>query len=293
MSNDAFLSFSRRALRSIFTRLHPLTPFDVDNEDKGFWAAFANAQPHIWRNYKVSQAIDIPATRTLRFIVLSDLHVGSHSNDLERLTRIVEEVSQKQFDVLLLPGDFVNMQIFGGGRVRPERIAEALVPLVKTVPTFAVLGNHDSEYGADQVEQCLSDAGIQVLRNSSARCSESAANIYIVGLEDESTGFPDFEKGSQGIPDAANILVMAHDPASLMRLPDQPMLVVSGHTHGGQVRLPWFGPVINASAAPLAWSHGHVTLGHRQLIVSAGLGTSVMPFRFLCSPEIVEIELAM
>ena len=80
-------------------------------------------------------------------------------------------------------------------------------------------------------------------------------------------------------------------PASLARLPDKSMLMVSGHTHGGQVRLPWVGPVINASNAPLAWSHGHIRLGLRQLIVSAGLGTSVLPIRYRCPPEIVEIEL--
>lgn len=250
MSHRQKISVARKLLRHIFTRFQPSIPFAADQEKKGIWAAVAKAQPHTWQKHQVTLSSELQIATPVRMLVLSDLHVGSHSNDLQRLSQIVAEVAQRQFDLLLLPGDFVNMQVFGGGRVRPERVARTLAPLVSKAPVFAVLGNHDSEYGADHVERCLNDIGIGVLRNSSAKCSAGSGSFYVVGLEDESTGLPDFELASRSVPDGAMIVAMAHDPASLARLPDKSMLMVSGHTHGGQVRLPWVGPVINASNAP-------------------------------------------
>jgi predicted MPP superfamily phosphohydrolase len=79
------------------------------------------------------------------------------------------------------------------------------------------------------------------------------------------------------------------DPASFADVPKGPWVTVSGHTHGGQWRIPFWGPLVNASDAPLRWSHGHIIEGGRHLIVSAGLGTSGLPWRINCPPEIVEI----
>lgn len=280
-----------KLLRKSLSRFRPTTPFASGLEQKGLWTSVAKAQKHVWRNYRIPLVAGHHSKRKLLFIVLSDLHIGSHSKDLERLSRIVDEVAQKKFDILLLPGDFMNMQIFGGGRIRPEQIASIIEPLARKLPTFAVLGNHDAEYGLEHVEQCLTSVGVQVLQNRWSRCDTNSGTIHIVGLEDESTGSPDFELASKGIPIDAPLLVLAHDPASAMRIPDRAMLIVSGHTHGGQVCLPWVGPVVNASNAPLAWSQGHIKLGLRHLVVSAGIGTSLLPFRYLCPPEIGEIEL--
>lgn len=291
MGNNGRIGFFRRHIRNFLHRFQPPTPFTVDLEGKGILTPIANAQDHVWKNYQVTLPTLLNLKHPLHLIVLSDLHIGSHNDDLKRLENIVVEISKREFDILLLPGDFVNMQIFGGGRIKPESIAKILRPLTKRIPTFAVLGNHDSEYGLDQVERSLTAAGVTVLRNSWAKCATSAGDFFIIGLDDESTGFPDFTEASKGLPENAPLLVLAHDPASMLQIPDRSLLMVSGHTHGGQVRLPWFGPVINASSAPLAWSQGHTKLGSRQLIVSAGLGTSVLPFRFRCLPELNEIKL--
>jgi uncharacterized protein len=281
-----------RHFRSSLHRFRPSTPFATDSAHKGNLTPIAKAQKHVWQNYRVALPTAIKLKRPLRLVVLSDLHVGSHHADLERLANIVDEVSKRKFDILILPGDFVNMQIFGGGRVRPESVAKVLAPLTQRIPTFAVLGNHDSEYGLEHVERSLTAVGATILHNSWSKCSTSAGDIFIVGLEDESTGSPNFINASMGLPKNVPLLVIAHDPASFSRIPDQPLVVVSGHTHGGQVRLPWVGAVVNASAAPLAWSHGHIKLGRRHLIVSAGIGTSVLPIRFRCPPEINAIELS-
>jgi predicted MPP superfamily phosphohydrolase len=221
--------------------------------------------------------------------VLSDLHVGSHACDLERFQSIVRELNVYTFDLLLFPGDFVNMQPFGGGRIPPQMIAEILEPLAHKVPAVAVLGNHDAEYGNEHVATALATSGIAVLSNQSVIVETNAGIVQVAGIEDHSTGASDVNKALAGISYEVPVIVLAHDPASFAEVPLGPLVTICGHTHGGQVHLPMFGALVNASVAPMAWTHGHIRDSGRHLIVSAGLGTSVLPFRLGCPPEIVEI----
>jgi predicted MPP superfamily phosphohydrolase len=225
--------------------------------------------------------------------VLSDLHVGSQAADSRRFEGIVNEVLRHKFDLLLLPGDFVNMQMLGGGRVRPETIAQLLAPIASRVPTIAVMGNHDAEYGIAPIVKCLSDYGIVVLFNESTLVRTEAGDIHIAGVEDHSTGNPDVLRALDGIPKGGTTIVLAHDPAIFADVPPEPSVTVCGHTHGGQICLPFLGPVVNASSAPLAWTHGHIVNAGRHLVVSAGLGTSGLPWRWNCPPEIVEVKITI
>ena len=92
-------------------------------------------------------------------------------------------------------------------------------------------------------------------------------------------------------PDRATI-VLTHDPALFKHVPAGPFLTLAGHTHGGQIRLPGLGVVVNASEAPLHWSHGLVVEGGRHLIVTAGLGSGGIPVRIGVPPEFVLIEVS-
>ena len=131
-----------------------------------------------------------PVDCALSCVVLSDLHVGSHAGDLDRLEGIVGEVIAHRPGLLLLGGDYVNMQPFGGGRVRPEQIAEVLAPLARAMPVAAVLGNHDAEYGTELVAKALEERGIPVLFNEVRRLETEAGTIDVAGLEDHGTGQP-------------------------------------------------------------------------------------------------------
>lgn len=275
-------------LRSVEERLLPPVPFPENAQHKGLWEPITRAQTHVWRRYHLSGGID----RELTCVVLSDLHVGSHGGDLDRLRRIVDEILARRPGLLLLGGDYVNMQIFGGGRVRPEQVAEILAPLARAVPVAAVLGNHDAEYGAELVARSLEERGISVLFNAVRRLETVAGIIDIAGLEDERTGRQDTAAVLAHLSEPARTLVLAHDPASFADVPVGPIATISGHTHGGQVRFPLVGAVVNASSAPLRWTHGHITEEGRHLIVCAGLGTSGLPLRLNCPPEIVEMVIA-
>jgi predicted MPP superfamily phosphohydrolase len=238
-----------------------------------------------WRRYGLAGNV----SSTLTCIVLSDLHIGSHGGDLERLSGIVDEVLARRPGLVLLGGDYVNMQVFGGGRVRPEEIAEIPAPLARAAPVAAVLGNHDAEYGVSIVAETLEAVGIPVLLNAVQRLDTDSGMIDVAGLEDHRTGQQDTAGVFARLSDPSRTLVLAHDPASFAAVPAGPIVTVSGHTHGGHIRLPGLGAIVNASRAPLRWTHGHIIEGKRHLVVSAGLGTSVLPLRLNCPPEIAEL----
>lgn len=226
-------------------------------------------------------------SRPTTIIVLSDFHAGSHANDRERLAAIFNEVRARSCDMVFVLGDVVNVQPFGGGRIRPEVTAELLAPLASEKPTIAVLGNHDIEYGRGDVAKSLMAVGIDVLRNKSRR----VAGLMVAGVDDYATGDPDIERTLRDIPEDEPVALLAHDPASFGTFTRRKVITFSGHTHGGQICLPIIGPIVNASTAPLRWTRGHIVEDGRHLVVSAGLGTSGLPFRFNCPPEVVEVIL--
>ena len=259
---------------------------------KGRWAGIAKAQDMAWKTVTLSPPGWSERTENLHIAVLADLHLGSHTDDTDRLVKIVATINQRKPDMVLLLGDYVNMQPFGGGRIPPSVIAAILEALQTPLGTFAVLGNHDYDYGKDRVAGAFSQAGIQVLENRSRRIISHKGSFMLYGLPDATKGRPNLSNLlGEGEPDAnrasswRTIL-----PASSM-CPKGPYLTLSGHTHGGQIRLPRIGAVTNSSKAPMKWTSGHVVDRDRHLYVSNGIGTSVVPFRMGCPPEVNFIHL--
>jgi hypothetical protein len=224
----------------------------------------------------------------LRILFASDLHVGSHTEDVERLTRIMTSAAELKPDLLCVGGDYINGMLFGGGRVPPETTA-AILGLVKPpLGSFAILGDHDELYGAPAVSSALRDAGLSVLLNETARIVFEEHEITIVGVTPEAARLPELLRQT---PTEVPRIVLAHDPAAFALLPKGTGdLMLCGHTHGGQIQLPVLGPLINMSEAPLTWTYGHVVEGDRHLYVTSGLGTSLVPLRFGIPPEVVFIE---
>lgn len=225
-------------------------------------------------------------SKPLKVAVLADIHLGSHTNDTNRLAEIVIRVNQWKPDVTLLLGDFMNTQIFGGGRIPPTIISQLLRPLNSRLGSFAVLGNHDWDYDGFAVWQALEEQEIAVLENASRVIGDEFGDFQIIGLADQKTRQPDIDLAFKNCSGIQPALVMAHDPATFASIPNGPYLTLCGHTHGGQCRLPYFGPVVNASQAPLKWSAGYVVEEGRHLFVSRGIGTSTLPLRINCRPEI-------
>ena len=130
--------FSERLAQRVLRR-----PYGDAQGRKGWLTGLARAQPHVVRRY----ALTLPGwprfPRPLRIVLLSDLHVGSHSGDVARHAAIVQEAAALAPDLVLFGGDYVNMQLFGGGRVPPRVVAGLLARIAGRHGRFAILGNHD------------------------------------------------------------------------------------------------------------------------------------------------------
>jgi predicted MPP superfamily phosphohydrolase len=222
----------------------------------------------------------------LRIALLSDLHVGSPWNGLDKLRRIVEETNAARPDLVLLAGDFVITAIPGGRFVAPEAIAEVLRGLQAPLGVHAVLGNHDWWLNPKVVEQALSRVGIDVLEDRATKITSGPWRFWLVGLGDLWEGHHDVAAAMAQVADGDPVLLFMHNPDLFPEIPQRVSLTMAGHSHGGQVYLPLFGHPHNPALRHQQYAVGHVVEQGRHLFVTPGLGTSVLPIRFFMPPEI-------
>jgi uncharacterized protein len=265
-------------------------PYGDAEGRKGLLGLFARAQPHVVRTYALRLSGWPKFSRPLRIAFLSDFHVGSHTGDVARFAAIAADVATHSPDLVLLGGDYVNMQLYGGGRVPPETIAGLLSRMASPCGSFGVLGNHDYVYGKDDVAAALRAAGIAVLDHGRAPFSYEGHSIDVIGISDAHIAWPEGQALLKALSPDKPAVIVTHDPAHFAGVPAGPFLTLAGHTHGGQIRLPGIGVLTNASDAPMHWTHGLVAEDGRHMIVTAGLGTSGVPLRIGVPPEFVMIE---
>ena len=286
------MSHRRRAPIRRLVRPPVPVPFEPGQEDEGRWRRLTRAQPHVVRRYRIERE-DWPSGHPpLRIALLSDAHIGSHPGDIERHLQICAEVNRLGVDLVLLLGDYVNMMPYFGGRVPPEEIARIYAELKSPLGTFAILGNHDWEYGGEAFARAFAAQGIDLHENSGVRLRHQGSAIYLAGLADTRYRQPDIEAALAGALAGDPVIVMSHDPACFGDFSEHSGVMVAGHTHGGQWRLPFIGPLWIPGKAPRAWSRGMFHDQDRTLIVSSGIGTSNLPLRINCPPEIVILEIS-
>jgi len=227
--------------------------------------------------------------------VLADLHVGSPFNHRDKLETIVAAVNQQQPDLVLLAGDYVIQGVLGGEFETPETIAATLAALQAGYGVFAVLGNHDWWLDGPRVIRALTDVGISVLEDRAqhlqAQLQQGRCQFWLAGISDYWEAPHDIEKALGDIPTEATTVAFTHNPDIFPLVPEAVALTVAGHTHGGQVRVPLFGPPIVPSEHGQRFAAGHIVEEGRHLFVSTGLGTSILPVRFLVPPVITLLEL--
>jgi predicted MPP superfamily phosphohydrolase len=277
--------------RGRITRAFARPPFQDELGRKRWLERIARAQPHLVRSLQLDVRGWPRWSRPLRVVFLSDFHTGSHSNDVARLAGIVAEAQRSGPDLVLFGGDFVNMQLFGGGRVPPRVIAAILAELSGAIGQFAVLGNHDYTYGAVEVSDALRNHGITVIDDDRQAVKFEGWSIDIVGIPDARVERGRSKELLAGLLPEQPTIVLAHDPMWFAHVPAGPHLTLAGHTHGGQVSLPGIGVIKNASKAPLRWSHGLIEERGQYLYVTSGIGTSGVPLRWRVPPELVVLDL--
>jgi len=225
------------------------------------------------------------AFQGLRVVQISDVHHGLFLPK-EWLSEAVRQANRLNPDIIALTGDFVT---YSRRNIGPA--AELLGRLRARYGVFAVLGNHDFRVDADAVTQALRRQRIDVLRNRHVTLWFGGESIYLAGVDDYGYG-ADLRRAMRGVPREAASILMAHNPRVIHLASRQGVsLVLSGHTHGGQVNLPLLGTVYGRSPERLRYKIGWDRMGATQIYVSRGIGTIVLPWRLRCPAEITHLEL--
>lgn len=245
------------------------------------WAIFVEPDMLERKKYKLA----VQNLRGLKIVLLSDLHLAPGHG--KKLQKIVAAVNQEHPDIILLGGDYVK----GHKRstsMNAAQIAAGLGALKARYGVYAVLGNHDGWHGGPKIETEFTKQNIRVLKNENVKLSINERNIFLAGVEDFYTGTPDLTEALKGI--SGPVLLLSHSPDIFPDVPPVVDLTLAGHTHGGQVKMPFWGAILTSSIYGTKYAEGFITDGGKKMIVTKGIGTSLLPLRFNCRPEIAVIE---
>ncbi|MEZ5853248.1 MAG: metallophosphoesterase [Hyphomicrobiaceae bacterium] len=262
--------------------------------------------------YKLTAPGNWPRDLNLKLAVIADIHAGEPYMPPGRIQEIVDTTNTLGADAILLLGDYAAGHRWQTRRVPPNEWAAILAGLKAPLGVHAVLGNHDwwddslakkRRHGpvAGRIE--LEKVAIPVYENDAIRLIKDGRPFWLAGLGDQLSfvvgwngNYANFQ-GTDDLPglmgritDDAPVILMAHEPDIFVDVPDRVALTISGHTHGGQIRIAGFSPVVPSSFGN-RFAYGHIVEDGRNLIVSGGLGCSKIPVRFGVPPEIVLIEL--
>ncbi len=255
----------------------------------------------------------------LRIAVLSDIHAGGAFINERKLRTIVERTNQLQPDMIVILGDYIS----GDGRRHPLRMTPDVFGVVlkdfrAPLGVYSVLGNHDWWYDGREVRAALEQNGIKVLddevfkvevnrgqaQGTDAQATPTqgtavqagAANaamatgtsFWLVGLADLWTRPQRIVTTVSQVPENAPVIALTHNPDIFPRLPSRVHLLLAGHTHGAQIRLPFIGYVVQPSNTyGERYARGHIFENGHHLFVTTGIGTSIVSVRFGVPPEIV------
>lgn len=223
--------------------------------------------------------------RVARLAVLSDLHVRPEDEDY--LRRIVVRTLAEKPDAVLLLGDYVNEV---NSTLSLDKLEEILRPLT-AVPCFAVLGNHDYWYGARKLRKMFKELNIPLMEGKKQELVIGGAPITIAGMR---CAFTYRYPGAVSQPETGKpFILMTHSPAGVKFAPSGTTITLTGHTHGGQIRMPFYGALVMPDRdVDRKKSAGYHEEKGKGFYVTRGLGTSQVPLRFCCRPEILILELA-
>ena len=189
-------------------------------------------------------------------------------------------------DLILLAGDYVIHGVPGGQFVSPQESATHLARLSAPLGVFAVLGNHDWWHDGPATMAAFQQVGIQVLEDASISIKSGTCEFWLAGISDFMEGAHDVPLALSQIPEDGTILAFTHNPDIFPEVPSRVTLTIAGHTHGGQVYLPLVGRPVVPSEYGERFAIGHIIENGRHLFVTPGIGTSILPVRFLVPPEV-------
>jgi uncharacterized protein len=231
-----------------------------------------------------------PSFNDIKILQFSDTHIG-HYYDLNQLKELITTINSLEPDVVLFTGDLIDA---------PNQYPnpESIIPYLKAIKSlhgkFAIYGNHDhGGYGTESYKLIIEQSEFTLLKNSFLPLTIEDSSIYIAGLDDFMLGRPDFEETLGKIPKDSFTIFLAHEPDVAKVSQAYPIdLQLSGHSHGGQIQIPFYGPIVTPPFGT-EYFEGFYKIGDKplSLYVNRGVGTTRVPFRFLSKPEITMFTL--
>src|SRR5258706_6751682 len=223
----------------------------------------------------------------LHIAVISDFHTGGPFIDEKKLKEIVDKTNALHPDLIVLLGDYMSGNSWHSHRVEPEATAAALRNLHAPLGVFSVLGNHDWWYDGEKVRAAFEQNGIRVLEDEVVELNWQGKSFWLAGLADFWTRPQHISETIAKTPPDATVIAITHNPDIFPNVPERVSLLLAGHTHGGQVNIPFIGtPIVPSDYGP-KYTSGHVIENGHHLFGTTGIGISILPVRFRVPPEIV------
>ncbi|MBT2678380.1 metallophosphoesterase [Bacillus sp. ISL-35] len=224
----------------------------------------------------------------VKIIQFSDTHIGFQYT-IEQLAKLVAKINQLNPDLIVFTGDLLDDPRHFTDK--KKKITTLLSQLEAPLGKFAVYGNHDhGGYGSDLYKQMMEQSGFSLLLNDSAAVRLlDGSSIWITGIDDAMLGKPNLKEAMSNIPKDSYTILLSHAPDKADEAAHYSIqLQLSGHSHGGQIQIPFYGPLVTPPYAE-KYVEGFYDAGNNKefkLYVNRGLGTTRLPFRFLSQPEL-------
>ena len=267
----------------------------------GAYAASQAANNLVITDYRLSPP-NWPNGRRLTITVITDLHAGGPNMGIGRVREVVDAGNALNSDLIVVLGDYFATHRFVTEHVPPPAWAAELARLRARFGVYAILGNHDWWHDVDGVRNALRNVGVPLLQNDAIHIASADQRFWLAGLDDQIAHRlgPRRFRGEDDLPGTVArittddpVILLAHEPDIFVKVPARVALTIAGHTHGGQIRLPFGPPLWVPSAYGARFAYGHIIENGRHMIVSGGLGCSGVPLRLGVPPEIVRITLGV
>lgn len=231
------------------------------------------------------------AFNNIKIVQFSDTHLGFHY-DLKQLEKLTKKINNLKPDIIFFTGDLMD---------EPNKYADAgqIAPILKELEAplgkYAIYGNHDhGGYGTDIYKSIMQKAEFTLMLNENHKINFSGSTIHVIGIDDAMLGRPDIKLALDSVDESSYKILLSHAPdladgASSFGI----QLQLSGHSHGGQIKIPFFGALVKPPYAE-RYPEGFYQIGSEDpltLYVNRGLGTTRLPFRFLSRPEMTVFTL--
>ena len=222
---------------------------------------------------------------------LSDTHVGSPHIDIKKMQEIVGRVNDLHPDLILLGGDYTIHGVLGGRKVPYPEVIAVLGGLKAANGVYGVLGNHDWWENGAGIREALISYQVTMLEDEARYIKIGDKGFWLGGVSDFNESAHDVAKTLSSIGNTDPVLLFSHSPDIFPDVPKEVALTMAGHTHGGQVYVPLIGRPITASKYGQRYARGLIEEEGKQLFVCSGIGTSILPIRFMTKPEICILKL--